>query len=406
MCHAFASANIPWNTVENPSFKSFLEKYCSRHIPSESTLRKSYLDPVYESAIKEIREDINNCNIWISVDETTDSVGRYIVNLIVGKMDENVSGKAHLLCSKEVQKANAKSIAYFINSELKTLYPNGVEDQRVLLLLTDAAAYMIAAGQLLKPFYPNLTHLTCLVHGLHRVAEEVRKLFPTVNTLISSVKKVFLKAPSRISVFREKLPDTPLPPEPVITRWGTWLKAVKYYAKNFEQMKVIVNEFDEEDSLSIKAAQCVFKEKGIKEDLAYIDAHFTFVVDTIQQLEASSLSLCQSMSLFLSAKKRLEEAPGKHASKICEKLKNVLSRNPGYETISSVYNVLSGNGGTVPKEFNVDMVAQFKYAPVTSVHVERSFSAYKLILSNKRDRSLCVNLEKLLVIYCNSNYGF
>ncbi|KAJ4436982.1 hypothetical protein ANN_17114 [Periplaneta americana] len=42
----------------------------------------------------------------------------------------------------------------------------------------------------------------------------------------------------------------------------------------------------ENDSLSTKEAQCVFQEKGVKEDLAYIDAHFTFVADTIQQLES------------------------------------------------------------------------------------------------------------------------
>ena len=69
-----------------------------------------------------------------------------------------------------------------------------------------------------------------------------------------------------------------------------------------------------------------------------------------------------------------------------------------------MYNVLSGNGGALPEEFNVNIAAQFKYAPVTSVHVETSISAYKLILYNKRERRLCVNLEKLLVIYCNSNY--
>lgn len=81
------------------------------------------------------------------------------------------------------------------------------------------------------------------------------------------------------------------------------MRAVKHYANNFEQITLIVKKFSENDSLSIKEAQCVFQEKGLKEYLAYIDAYFTFVADTIQQLESSSLSFCESTSLLLNAKK-------------------------------------------------------------------------------------------------------
>ncbi len=63
----------------------------------------------------------------------------------------------------------------------------------ILLMVTDVAAYMIKAVNHLKIFYPNLKHITCLAHGLHRIAEEVRNHFVEVNKLISSMKKVFLK---------------------------------------------------------------------------------------------------------------------------------------------------------------------------------------------------------------------
>ena len=68
-----------------------------------------------------------------------------------------------------------------------------------------------------------------MVHALSLVAEVIRNQYEDVNGLISNVKQLFLKAPSRIQVFRKALPDYPLPPEPVLTRWGSWIEATIYY---------------------------------------------------------------------------------------------------------------------------------------------------------------------------------
>lgn len=105
--------------------------------------------------------------------------------------------------------------------------------------MTDAAPYMMKAARALKVFYPKMTHVTCIVHGLHRVAEEIRAQFPHINHVISSVKKVFVKAPSRVRVFKEMLPETPLPPEPILTRWGTWIEAAMYYSRHLHDVREV-----------------------------------------------------------------------------------------------------------------------------------------------------------------------
>ena len=103
-------------------------------------------------------------------------------------------------------------------------------------LLSDCAAYMTKSGRLMKLNYPNLLHITCLVHAIHRVCEQVREMFPEVNKFIACMKKIFLKSGSRIHKFKQACPDLPLPPKPVLTRWGTFIVAALYYGENYDQI--------------------------------------------------------------------------------------------------------------------------------------------------------------------------
>jgi len=91
-----------------------------------------------------------------------------------------------------------------------------------------------------------------IVHGFHRIDETIRFQFSEVDSLISNVKKIFLKAPSRIQTFKDMYPDLTLPPEPIITRWGTWLSAVLYYSNNFEKIRNVVLNLDPETAMAIK----------------------------------------------------------------------------------------------------------------------------------------------------------
>ncbi|GBP97454.1 hypothetical protein EVAR_101206_1 [Eumeta japonica] len=86
-------------------------------IPEESTIRKNYLSAIYEEVLSEIRADLSNNLLWISADETTDSCGRYMANLIVGKLSKDPS-TPHLVACK-VLKTNHSTIARFINDSIR-----------------------------------------------------------------------------------------------------------------------------------------------------------------------------------------------------------------------------------------------------------------------------------------------
>lgn len=100
------------------------------------------------------------------------------------------------------------------------LWLGGIHDN-VLLFLSDAAPYMIKAGSSIKALYSKMVHVTCLSHVMHRIAEEICGKCPKVDKLISRVKQVFYKGPSRTILFRTEDLGIPFPPEPILTRWET-----------------------------------------------------------------------------------------------------------------------------------------------------------------------------------------
>jgi len=91
LCHALILSDIPLFKLKNIAFKNVLEKYTGHKIPDENTLRKNYVNGVYEETISKIRNKIGDGPIWVGMDETTDAEGRYIANVIVGKLSTEPS---------------------------------------------------------------------------------------------------------------------------------------------------------------------------------------------------------------------------------------------------------------------------------------------------------------------------
>lgn len=403
LCAALVVSNIPWNKLQIPEFKNFLEKYTGKHIPDESTLRKNYLGPCYENVIIAIREVIGNSDIWIAVDETTDTNGRYIANLIVGVLKHDTPSQPYLLACKELPKTNHSTISRFINDSLKILWPAGGNDENLRLFLSDAAPYMVKTGDSLKVFYPNIVHVTCVAHMLNRVAEKVRELFPNVNKLINNVKKCFLKSPSRIQLYKETLPGLPLPPEPVITRWGTWIEAVIFNANNYEGIKTVVEKLDNDLSASVESCKKMFNLPTVKNDLAFIKINFSGLIQAITNLEDTKLTLVQSLEIMKNIISELSNIQGDKGSIIKTKTTQLHQKNKGFQVMEQIGQIISGNNEIqLPENFNPCSVANMKYAPLTSVDVERSFSLYKHILSDRRTNMTPEHMEKYIIV--NSFY--
>jgi hypothetical protein len=221
LCKALLSANIPLNKLSNPYFKEFLSKNTGKDIPSESTLRKGYVNAIYENTIQKVRNYVQNKCIWVSIDETTDCTSRYVANTVIGILNDSESSNIFLLHSEEFEKCNHSTICRLFDKSMNLLWPKGVQDNKVLLFIKDGSPYMVKAGEAIKLFYLKAIHITCLANAFHRISETVRTGYPKVDKLIANVKKVFRKAPSRIQYFKSIAPSLSLQPETILKRWGT-----------------------------------------------------------------------------------------------------------------------------------------------------------------------------------------
>jgi len=139
------------------------------------------VNDIYEETLVKIRSFIFGKKIWVSIDETTDSAGRYIANVIVGTLELNGPGHVFLLNCAQLEKSNHITIAKLFDNSIHILWPEGVRHDDISLFLSDSAPYMVKAGKSINIFYTKMIQVTYIVHAFHRVAEQIRGHYSKVD---------------------------------------------------------------------------------------------------------------------------------------------------------------------------------------------------------------------------------
>ena len=404
LCEFLVTCNIPFDRLNKPGFKKFFQKYVKFDLPDESSLRKSYLEPLYKQTIDRIRTDLQNQYIWVQIDETEDLKKKKVVNTIIGSLNvDQIQCEKHLIDVRFVERANHSTIIQSVTHALTILWPEGIKFDKFLVLITDAAPYMRLAGEGLKLIYPKLLHITCVAHGLHNLSQYLMSDYKNVNRFVVCAKKIFLKSPNRVDLFREVLPNTPLPPEPVKTRWGSWLRAVRYFAENYDMFCEVIDKLDSEDSAFIEEIKKIIANTDLKNEISFIFANFDCIHEAITKLSSSGLSLKESISIIESVRKQLEDSLSGTYEGILIKMRKIFDKNKGLKSLQLINQVLNGKTNLkLDCDLSPSEMAALKWCPITDCDIERSFSQYKLILTERRLRFDEENLKQYLIIYCNS----
>lgn len=107
----------------------------------------------------------------------------------------------------------------------------------------------------------------------------------------------------------------------------------------------------------------------------------------------------KNITTVLEAKHKLEEASGEVAKLILEKCNRVFSKNNGWVELQKIYSIHNGTEVNINVEqYELNDLVHIKFAPITSVEVESSFSLYKnIILAPNRMSFNESNLIKYMV---------
>lgn len=377
LTRAFIQSGIPLFKVNSEPLRNFLAKYTERKIPDESTLRKNYIKPVFDEIIEKIRLAVGDSNVCFIVDETTDALQRFVFNVLVMPLNGKLI-KPMLLKMYNLEKANNSTVMRSVIDACGVLWPGGIQYDKVISVVSDQAAYMVLAVTNLKALFPNLHHVTCLAHSLHRVCESVRNEYSNANEFIGSMRKVLLKAPARIQLYKETTGGLALPPDAVVTRWGSWISCAAFLCENYDKIKSFLDELPD-DSKACEISKRLVNDEIVKDELFNCTV-YKFLVQAIEKLESSTLTKDEQWRIF-------KETGSILTGFAKDKFDASLQKNPDVVKFATNDN----------PQFRLETM----FAPLVSVDVERSFSQYKSMLTDRRHNLTFENIEMLSITAFN-----
>ena len=298
------------------------------------------------------------------------------ISVLVGSLDapnQTFLVDCHPLDSSS--NVNSSIILHTVDDILRKLE---MKRENFSLFLTDVTRCMSLAGKTLKELYPSLMHVTCVAHLLHNCAMRVRAHFKNIDEVIATIKAATIKNKDRKKDFHDA--GLPSPPDPVITRWATWLRAALYYSENLPAVRTIVNNWTSAGLLVSRAKDAINVEDLVP-DLVKINQYQTLAAN-VEFLEGSTCTIIEAYGL-------LKNMQFHDLCAIKNYIKKRLS-NSDLETIINCTNLT----------IDPTSYALLQKAQPTSAAVERSFSMLSKLL--RKDRNFDVkNVKKYMMLYYN-----
>ncbi len=369
--NAFLCSDIPLYKLRNPSIKELFNSI-GHPIPSETTCRNA-MEQIYTDKYNSIKNLLENKKVFLIIDETSHLDKKYF-NILIG--DIEMPTKTFLIETFIVKNSlNAKEVVEYVNTSLKNF---AVKIENFILLVSDAARYMVKAGEIIKKNNNNLFHITCIAHLLHNCALKIKDHFINVNCLISTIKTALIKCKDRQNMFY----SIPLPPYTIVTRWGSWLSGVEYYFKYLVDVRKIVLSF-EDDGKIVKDAKDAVMDKNLAKDILTIMREYGWILKLLKNCENISYTIDDAIT----------------------SIGNVIIKNDVVGIMGYIKERLLKNDIMSIVNMKNDDISPIEYSNLlncnpTSIAVERSFSYLQNLLRENRNFKE-ENIKKYLFLQYN-----
>ena len=214
------------------------------------------------------------------------------ISVLVGSLD--APNQTYLVDCHPLDSGSNVNSSIMLHTVDDILRQLEIKRENFSLFLTDAARYMSLAGKTLKELYPSLMHATCVAHLLHNCALRVRAHYNNINEIIATIKAATIKYKDRKKDFYDC--GLPSPPDLVITRCATWLRAVLYYSENLPAARTIVNNWTSAGLLVSRARDAINVEDLVP-DLVKINQYRTLAAN-VEFLEGSASTITEAYGLL------------------------------------------------------------------------------------------------------------
>ena len=122
----------------------------------------------------------------------------------------------------------------------------------------------------------------------------VRAHLKNIDAIIATIKAATIKNKDCKKDFHDA--GLPSPPDPVITRWATWLRAALYYSENLPAVCTIVNNWTSA-GLLVSGAKDAINVDDLVPDLVKINQYRTQAAN-VEFLEGSACTITEAYGLL------------------------------------------------------------------------------------------------------------
>ncbi|OAF64764.1 hypothetical protein A3Q56_07514 [Intoshia linei] len=285
--------------------------------------------------------------------------------------------------------ASKPSISYLVCCDILESFPNNIyvknkicgvissfnlNPNNFILLITDAASYMVLGGEKLKYekfilennveiAFKNLFHVTCVVHLYHNMSAKIASYYKNANNLVISMNLALSKSKARNKLFK----NIPLHPTFCKTRFGDWLKVIEYFSKYYLYIKNIVDAF-ETDGAIVSKVKVAVNHLNLCRELVDIMHNYYFLYTLIKQ----SCSVKYTISDAIDDLNNLNFKRNHASIKLYVEKRLINSDIKGIEHL-------------IREDITPSQYAKLLMCQATSISVERRFSILHTINAKERN---------------------